>query len=199
MKGTTATGLKQMANVPTWGDAILTGALPINQKLLCGPVQLLKTVSSDHNAILIGPAHNYLVPSNVRLKTIASRNLRYSQLRAFGAFITSNDWLIMKQIPGAQEKINFIQSRLTFAVEKVSLIRMVKVSPNDKPWISPGLKLLLAKRQKVLALFGKSSEVYETIRNRIQKECSAYKKRFYVNEVSNPHESNSSRWWKDIK
>ena len=78
-------------------------------------------------------------------------------------------------------------------------LRKVKVSSTDKPWISAGLKILIAKRQKALAIHGKSSQVYKALRNRVQRECSMCKKRFYNNKVSSLQQSNSARWWKDIK
>lgn len=71
-------------------------------------------------------------------------------------------------------------------------LRTVKVSSTDKPWISAGLKLLIAKRQKPLAIHGKSSQVYRALRNRVQRECSMCKKRFYNNKVSNLQQSNSA-------
>ena len=49
------------------------------------------------------------------------------------------------------------------------------------------MKLLIAKRQKALAIHRKSSQVYRALRNRVQRECSMCKKRFYNNKVSNLH------------
>ena len=111
------------------------------------------------------------------------RDIRRSRLREFRAWVTSIDWSIIKQIPSVQEKVDLLYSSLTFAVNFFLSLRTVKVLSTDKPWISAGLKLLIAKRQKALAIHGKSSQVYRALRNRVQRECSICKKRFYNNKV----------------
>ena len=77
--------------------------------------------------------------------------------------------------------------------------RKVKISATDKPWITSSLKLLIAQRQKALAKWGKTSDNYKQLRNRVQEACSKCKKRFYENKVSGLQDSNIFRWWKDIK
>ena len=109
------------------------------------------------------------------------------------------DWSIIKQIPSVQEKVDLLYSCLTFAVNLFLPLRKVKVSLTDKPWISVGLKLLIAKGQKALVIHGKSSQVYKALRNRVQRECFMCKKRFYNNKFSSLQQPNSARWWKDIK
>ena len=41
--------------------------------------------------------------------------------------------------------------------------------------------------------------IYKALRNRVQRECSMCKERFYNSKVSSLQQSNSARWWKDIK
>ena len=85
------------------------------------------------------------------------------------------------------------------AVDTFFPSRKVKISATDKPWITSSLKLLIAQRQKALAKWGKTSDNYKQLRNRVQEACSKCKKRFYENKVSGLQDSNISRWWKDIK
>ena len=61
------------------------------------------------------------------------------------------------------------------------------------------MKLLIAQRQKALAKWGKTSDNYKQLRNRVQEACSKCKRPFYENKVSGLQDSNISRWWKDIK
>ena len=88
----------------------------------------------------------------MRPKSIMVRDIGRSRLREFKASVTSMDWSIIKQIPSVQEKVDLLYSCLTFAVNLFLPLRTVKVSSTDKPWISAGLKLLIAKRQKALAI-----------------------------------------------
>ena len=61
------------------------------------------------------------------------------------------------------------------------------------------MKLLIAQCQKAPAKWGKTSDNYKQLRNRVQEAYSKCKKRFYENKVSGLQDSNISRWWKDIK
>ena len=196
---TMATGLKQIVKFPTRNDAILDWCFPNKPNLLSNPVQLPKIGTSDHNVFMISPASNIHPSNKMRPKRILVRDIRRSRLREFGAWVTSMDWSIIKQIPSVQEKVDLLYSCLTFAVNLFLPLRKVKVSSTDKPWILAGLKLLIAKRQKALVIHGKSSQVYKALRNRVQRECSMCKKRFYNNKVSSLQQCNSALWWKDIK
>ena len=131
---------------------------------------------------LISPVSNIYLANEIRPKSIMVRDIRRSRLREFRAWVTSIDWSIIKQIPSVQEKVDLLYSSLT-CFEFFLPLRTVKVLSTDKPWISAGLKLLIAKRQKALAIHGKSSQVYRALRNRVQRECSICKKRFYNNKV----------------
>ena len=81
-------------------------------------------------------------------------------------------------------KFDLLHSCLMKAVDTFFLSRKVKISATDKPWITSSLKLLNAQRQKALAKWGKTSDNYKQLRNRVQEACSKCKKRFYENKVS---------------
>ena len=53
--------------------------------------------------------------------------------------------------------------------------------------------------RKALAKWGKTSEHYKRLWNRVQEACSKCKKGFFENKVSGLQYMNISRWWKDIK
>ena len=164
---TMATGLEQIVKFPTRNDAILDWCFTNKPNLLSNPVQLPKIGTSDHNAFMISPGSNIHPSNKMRPKRILVRDIRRSRLREFGAWVTSMDWSIIKQI---QENVDLLYSCLTFAVNLFLPLRKVKVSSTDKPWILAGLKLLIAKRQKALVIHGKSSQVYKALRNRVQRE-----------------------------
>ena len=98
-----------------------------------------------------------------------------------------------------QAKFDSLHSCLMKAVDTFFSSRKVKISATDKPSITSSLKLLIAQRQKALAKWGKTTDNYKQLRNRVQGACSKCKKRFYENKVSGLPDSNISRWWKDIK
>ena len=146
-------------------------------KLLSKPVQLPKIGSGDHNALLINPV-NGNQSSNVRAKSKILRDTRVSRLRDYGAWITTYDWSAILNISEVQVKFDLLHSCLMKAVDTFFLSRKVKISATDKPWITSSLKLLIAQRQKALAKWGKTSDNYKQLRNRVQEACSKCKNVF---------------------
>ena len=195
---TMATGLRQIVTVPTRNNSILDWCFTNKPKLLSKPVQLPKIGSGDHNPLLIKPV-NVNQSSNVRAKSKILRDTWVSRLRDFGAWITTYHWSAILNISEVQAKFDLPHSCLMKAVDTFFPSRKVKISATDKPWITSSLKLLIAQRQKALAKWGKTSDNYKQLRNRVQEACSKCKKRFYESKVSGLQDSNISRWWKDIK
>ena len=174
-----ATGLRQIVTVPTRNNSILDWCFTNKPKLLSKPIQLPKIGSGDHNALLIKPVLNGNQSSNVRAKFKILRDTRVSRLRDFGAWITTYDWSSILNISEVQAKFDFLHSCLMKAVDTFFHPGKFKISATDKPWITTSLKLLIAQRQKALANWGKTSDNYKQLRNRVQEMCSKCKKRFY--------------------
>ena len=174
---TMATGLRQIVTVPTRNNSILDWCFTNKPKLLLKPVQLPKIGSGDHNALLINP-ENGNQSSNVRAKSKILRDTRVSRLRGYGAWITTYDWSAILNISEVQAKFDLLRSCRMKAVDTFFPFRKVKISATDKPWITSSLKLLIARRQKALAKWGKTSGIYKQLRNRVQEAFSKCNKRF---------------------
>ena len=174
---TMATGLRQIVTVPTRNNSILDWCFTNKPKSLLKPVQLPKIGSGDHNALLINPV-NGNQSSNVRAKSKILHDTRVSRLQDFGAWITTYDWSAILNISEVQVKCDLLHSCLMKAVDTFFPSRKVKISATDKPWITSSLKLLIARRQKALAKWGKTSGIYKQLRNRVQEAFSKCNKRF---------------------
>ena len=164
---TMATRLRQITTVPTRNDSILDCCFTNKSKLLSKPVQLPKIGSGDHNALLNGNQS-----SNMRAKSKILRDTWRSRIRAFGEWITTYDWPTILNIFEVQSKFDSLHSCLMKAVNAFFPIRKAKISATDKPWITSSLKCLIAQRQKALAKWGKTSDNYKRLRNRVQEACS---------------------------
>lgn len=184
--------------MPTRNDSSLDWCFTNKPNLLSKPVQLPKIGCGDHNALLIKPLNSNQF-SNLRTKSQMLRDTRASRLRAFGQWITTYDWTAILNISAVQSKFDLLHSCLMKAVNTFFPVKKVKISASDKPWITSAVKSLIAQRQKALVKWGKSSDNYKRLWNRVQEECSKCKKRFYGNKVSGLQDSNISRWWKYIK
>ena len=187
-----------IVTVPTRNDSILDWCFTNKPNLLSKPGQLPKIGCGDHNALLIKPLNSNQF-SNLRTKSQMLRDTRASRLRAFGQWITTYDWTAILNISDVQSKFDLLHSCLMKAVNTFFPAKKVKISASDKPWITSAVKSSIAQRQKALVKWGKSSDNYKRLRNRVQEECSKCKKRFYENKVSGLQDSNISRWWMDIK
>ena len=174
---TIPTGFRQIVSMPTRNNSILDWCFTNKPKLLLKPVQLPKIGSGDHNALLINP-ENGNQSSNVRAKSKILRDTRVSRLRGYGAWITTYDWSAILNISEVQAKFDLLRSCRMKAVDTFFPFRKVKISATDKPWITSSLKLLIARRQKALAKWGKTSGIYKQLRNRVQEAFSKCNKRF---------------------
>ena len=68
---------------------------------------------------------------------------------------------------------------------------------NDKPWVTKWFKVLVQDRQKVL--HEGDTETHRRLRNKINRQRSRLRDKFYQFKVDKIGESNSRQWWKTIK
>ena len=97
------------------------------------------------------------------------------------------------------EKFDLFSQTLLNAIDSYLSLRRLKMCSSDKPWVSNKLRRLIMHRQKALKSLGKDSPLYKELRNKTQVECRSCKRTYYKNKVSNLKDSNSTRWWREIK
>ena len=161
-------------------------------KLFAPPLQLPKLGTSDHFTVLIKPktiVPNQTPPVNI----ISKRELRSSRVREFGRWITQYDWSKVLSLTHVHEKYDLFNSTLAEAVTYYLPLQRTKCCSSDKPRITHKLKSLIIKRQKVLAVYGKDSQRYKEMRNKVLTACMECKQKFYDSKVASLKESNISR------
>ena len=77
--------------------------------------------------------------------------------------------------------------------------RSFRLHSTDKPWITPKIKSWIAQRQRFLAKFGKNSSLFRLWRNKVSSAIATCKRSFYVAKVKNLKNTNTSRWWREVK
>lgn len=157
-----------------------------------------KLGTSDHFTVLIKPKTippNQTPPVNI----ISKRDLRPSRVLDFGRWITQYDWSDVLSLTHVQEKYDLFNSILTEAVHYYLPLQRTKCCSSDKPWITHKLKFLITKSQKALVVYGKDSQHYKELRNKVQRACIECKQKFYDSKVASLKESNISRWWREVK
>ena len=97
------TGLTQIVKVLTTDTGTLDWYLTNRPKFLYPPVQLPKIGRSDHHAVLMKPCTETIRPKAVK-KITWKRDLRESNLHAFGRWVTRFDWSCVTSLTSTSEK-----------------------------------------------------------------------------------------------
>ncbi len=74
---------------------------------------------------------------------------------------------------------------------------MTELCQIDKPWITPDYKDLIQKRQR--ARYNGDTETYKKLRNRINRQTTRLRSKFYKSKVQQLLTSDSRQWWNSVK
>ena len=85
---------------------------------------------------------------------------------------------------------------LNEAIDRIFPQKKVSLHWNDKPWITPTIKQLIADRQK--ALHSQNIPVWQSLKYKVQQEIKYREKTYYKSEVKHLRKSNVRRWWKIV-
>ena len=124
---------------------------------------------------------------------------RDSKLRGFGQWITSFSWQHLFFTEPCTEKFAIFKDTMQDALDRYLPKRSFRLHSTDKPWITPKIKSWIAKRQRFLAKLGKNSSLFRLWRNKVSSAIATCKRSFYVAKVKNLKNTNTSRWWREIK
>ena len=156
-----------------------------------------KIAASDHYVILANPS----LPKKIidPTRKIKLRDLRASNWRVFGEWITTMDWDLLYAAQSCSEKLAILRNELTTTMDIYFPLRSVRIHVQDKPWITGKLKYYISKRQQAFTRFGKDSVVYKFWRKKVQHSIQFAKRHYYSHKVGDLAHSNSAKWWKQIK
>ena len=65
--------------------------------------------------------------------------------------------------------------------------------------MTSSIKSTTARRQKALHESGKNSNIYKYWHNKVQSRSKAARKKYHMRSVEKLKNSNSARWWKEVK
>ncbi|CAH1266721.1 Hypp3547 [Branchiostoma lanceolatum] len=82
-------------------------------------------------------------------------------------------------------------------LDKLCLLKKVKITTADKQWMTVRIKELLAERQQ--AFCSRDTTVCSRLRNAVAKHIKKAKRLYYEREVANLKHSNPGHWFKSIK
>ena len=116
---------------------------------------------------------------------------------AFGRWASTHDWFRDLELnPNADSLAFSFTKDLNEAIDRIFPLKKVSLHWNDKPWITPAIKQLIADRQK--AFHSQNIPVWQSLKYKVQHEIKHRKSIYYKSEVKHLRKSDARRWWKIV-
>ena len=192
----TNTSLLQIVKSPTRNTAILDKILT-NMKGFYDVPEIISPIGmSDHNAVMWLPSSAGLSRPNSTTTRVV-RPMRDSDIRSFGRWIADHDWSEVSVAVTASEKCDAFYASLHLGMNTFFPTKRVRIHDRDKPWITPEIKSMITKRQRLFTI-GPTSE-WKACRNRVIRSINRAKSRFYNDRIAQLKSDDPASWYRHIK
>ena len=176
--------LRQVVDLPTRQGKILSVIIMnipnlYNSPVIIPPVPCDDPSSgqpSDHSVPVCYPHTDRTKPPARRYKTVSYRRLPESKIAQFGTWLTSTE-LIFDENIGPSEYANQFENTLMSKLDEICPVKLMRIGPQDKPFITPELKQLKRLRQREYCKNGKSLK-YQELRNKFDQKYKLAAQRF---------------------
>ena len=193
-------GMSQLIKVKTRDTGVLDLCFVNKPKLFDKPKQLPKIGNSDHYTVLVEPVTNAQSKLTTGTPVIYRRQMKDSNIREFGQWITSKTWNDVFELEECGGKYDLFQKTLADAIDDFFPKKRCKTSNKDKPWVTSNLKILISQRQAAFSKYGQFSDEFKHLRNKVQYNIKTCKSTYYHNRVKHLKDGgNVSKWWKETK
>ena len=190
-----ACALKQVVKVPTRKEATLDLILTNKgNSLYKKPITLPSIGTSDHLSVLYEPVENQKVNPE-KTKTII-RKFHKSSMILFGAWLISFDWSFLLNIHNVNIKIAYFFEIMWIMIDKFFPPIKIVVAKNDKEWITPKIKCLIAERQK--AHHSGRTKVRDQLAKKIKVEIKKAKHKYNELKAKTFTNTDSKEWYQHI-
>ena len=154
--------LKQIVTCKTRGDNTLDVILTNMADFYKPPIAIGALGRSDHEMVLAVPITPPKWEPPKRITTV-SRNATHEQKVQVAEALRSVPWELMYRLPDCKSQFDFFQGILTDTLDTlVPTVTKSRLS-NDKPWVTPEYKSLIARRQA--AFISGNTPLYNKLRN----------------------------------
>ena len=190
-----ACALKQVVKVPTRKEAILDLILTNkNNNLYKKPITLPSIGTSDHLSVLYEPINNHKVNTEKTKTTI--RKFHKSAMISFGSWLINFDWSFLLNIHDANIKVAYFFEIMWIMIDKFFPPIKVVIAKNDKEWITPKIKSLIAQRQK--AHHSGKQIVRDELAKKIKVEIKKAKHKYNELKAKTFTNTNAKEWYQHI-
>ena len=190
-----ACDLKQIVKIPTRKEAILDLILTNNNNnLYKEPISLPSIGGSDHLSILYEPT---LKPKTKTVKEkVLIRKFKKSAMMEFGSWLTKFDWSVLLSISDVNEKVAYFNNIIWIMIDKFFPLVKVVMTNNDKEWITPKIKGLVAERQR--AHLKRNFKKRDNLARQIKHEAKEAKIKLGKSKSELFRNSNAKEWYRHI-
>lgn len=150
-------GMSQLIKGKTRDTGIFDLCFANKPKLFDKPKQLPKIGNSDHYTVIVKPAINAKSKLTASKPVLYRREMKDSNSREFGQWITSKTWNDVFELEECGEKYDLFQKTLTNAIDDFFPQKRCKTSRKDKPWVTSNLKTFISQRQVAFSKYGQFS------------------------------------------
>ena len=149
-------------------------------KILRHPQRSCSLSSSDHNSIVLTPSASY-ANSNLRSSRFV-RDARPSNRRVVREKLCQVNWSPLFQSQSCDDQFTFFTDTINEIIETSLPLRRVKTDSSDKPWITPEIKTLIAKRQRAWSRGNVST--FKRYRNMVNAQCKKARNSYYNKNIA---------------
>ena len=185
--------LQQVVKVPTRLNPprILDPIITTLKRYYCDPVtkppiQADENKSgkpSDHLVVLFEPYTASLEIPPRSYRTVKTRPINFEGLKKFSIWVENCNWIDFYKCKGVDKKAELLQNILVQKYEDCFPIKVLKISCEDKPWITSDLKALDRKRKREFSKHYKS-DYWKKLNQEFLDKCKSAKQKYYDNIVS---------------
>ncbi|XP_050728151.1 uncharacterized protein LOC127004456 [Eriocheir sinensis] len=187
--------LSQIVNFPTHGNNTSDLILTDLNDFYNPPIPLAPFGRSTHLTVLWTPKSS-LAPTH-ETTTAKYRPLTHLAILAFGKWLVHYLWVEVFTVPDVQTKWNNYLSSITAAYHHFFPEKKIRRHPADLPWITDKIKRLMQPRSH--AHQTGNTNLYKSLRNKVIREIKLAKRNCYPDKLQHLKESDSSKWYGQIK
>ena len=188
--------LKQIVSCKTRGENTLDKILTNMASFYAKPFPIGALGSSDHQTVVATP----IIPPKRRPPQRIVKYVRcptHDDKIQMAEMLRSVPWEDMYKLPSCESQFEFFHGILSDTINTLIPLQKKVSYTNDKPWITPAFKSLVARRQK--ALLSGDIPQYNRLRNQVNRDRELLPKNFYSSTLEKLGPGFSRGWWKTVK
>ena len=189
-------------NPPAILDPIITSLAPYYEEPVMmpplNPNVRSKGCPSDHLTVLMRPLSSISATKRRVYRTVVTRPITASGLELFENWIADQTWTEVFSCKSADDKAKIFQKTIFESFVKCFPEKRLKISDDDQPWVTAGVKKLDRLRKREFFRHGKSDR-WQSLNEEFLNLCKKEKEKYYQNIVSDLKTSNISQWYSKVK